>query len=144
MSLLGRGEHRSSLTPPKHRASLEEGVNYCELRRSFIKQQSLSAALKSLRDALRKIHFLGREGECQLHPSKWTGEMIQLHHSECEPEIFTQSIVIRNDSFTLAGRILKKLLNLVTVCDILEIKGNTSSQQPHSKIKDMKPNSSLV
>lgn len=64
--------------------------------------------------------------------------------SEREPKIFIQSIVIRNDSFTLAGRILKKLLNLVTVCDILEIKGNTSSQQLHSKIKDMKPNSSLV
>lgn len=42
--------------------------------------------------------------------------------SEHKPETFIQSIVIRNDSFTLGGRILKKLLNLVTVCDILEIK----------------------
>lgn len=60
--------------------SLEKEANYCKLRRSFIKQKSLSAALKSLRDALRKINFLGRGGEHWLHPSKWTGEMIQLHH----------------------------------------------------------------
>jgi len=61
-----------------------------------------------------------------------------------EHETFIQSIVVRNDSFTFGGRIRRKLLSLVTVCDILEIKSNTSSQQLHSKIKDVKPNSSLV
>lgn len=60
--------------------------------------------------------------------------------SEREPETFIQNTVIRNDCFTLGGRILKKLLKLVTVCDILEIKSNASSQLLHSKIKDMKPN----
>lgn len=60
--------------------------------------------------------------------------------SEREPETLTQSVVIRNDSFTSGGKKLEKLLNLVTVCDILEIKSNTSSQRLHSKIKDTKPN----
>lgn len=59
-----------------------------------------------------------------------------------EPETFVQSAVIRNDSFALGGRTLKKLLKLVTVCDILEIESNASSQLLHS-IRAMKPNSSL-
>lgn len=60
-----------------------------------------------------------------------------------EPETFIQSAVIRNDSFALGGRTLEKLLKLVTVCDILEIKSNASSQLLHSIIRDTKPNSSL-
>lgn len=42
--------------------------------------------------------------------------------SEREPEPSIHSAVRRNGSLTLGGRILKKLFNLVTVCDILEIK----------------------